>query len=377
MAALRVALDATPLLGPRSGIGWFVAELLDRLAASAAGNDLDLLAFGVTLRGRSDLAPLLPPGVRCVKRPMAARPLREAWRRSDLPPIEWWTGPLDVVHGTNFVVPPARRAARVVTVHDLAAWRFPHLVDRASLDFPRLVGRAVRRGAWVHTNSHYVAEEVCEVLGAERERVVVVAPGIPEVAEVDAAAGRYAAGTDRYVLALGTVEPRKDLPTLVAAFDRAELDDDVRLVVAGSDGWGSAAFDAALVAARRRDRVVRLGYVTASLRAALLRGASVLAYPSVYEGFGFPPLEAMSVGVPVVASRAGSLPEVCADAALSVDAGDVDALAAALGRLMGDDALRADLVSRGFERVGDFDWHRSASQMAGLYRRAGASKGAP
>lgn len=372
--SLAVALDATPLLGVRTGIGVFVHELVGALAGPAGPAGLDLRAYAVTWRGRDGLAAVLPNGVTAVRRPMPARPLREVWKRSGWAPVEWWTGRVDVVHGTNFVVPPTRRAARLVTVHDLTAWRFPELVAPASRDFPALVERAVRAGAWVHVNSQSVADEVVAAIGADPERVRVVRPGVPPVPRGDPGAGRALAGAERYVLALGTVEPRKDLPGLVAAFDAvAAHDADVRLVVAGPDGWGTPAYEAAVAGAAHADRVVRLGYVDEGDRAALLAGATLFAYPSVYEGFGFPPLEAMSCGTAVVATRAGAVPEVCGDAAALVDVGDVDGLAAAMSSLLGDDTAREALVDAGRERVGGFSWAKCAREMAALYQELRAS----
>ena len=147
--------------------------------------------------------------------------------------------------------------------------------------------------------------------------------------------GILPAGRSRYILAIGTAEPRKDLPALVRAFDHIAADhDDLSLVLAGPPGWGEDALAAAVASSPSRDRVIRTGWLDAPVLAALLRRAALLAYPSVYEGFGFPPLQAMAAGVPVVATRAGSLPEVLGDAAVLVEVGDADALAGALDRVL-------------------------------------------
>jgi glycosyltransferase involved in cell wall biosynthesis len=378
---VRVGIDLTPLLGQRSGIGAFTSELVGQLAGVAElAAAVHLVGYAVTWRGRSALAGLAPPGVRVVERPLPARPLRWAWSRLDHPVLERFIGPIDVVHGTNFVVPPTRRAARLVTVHDLTPVRFPELSNRDTLAYPRLIERAWRSGAWVHADSEFVADEVREwlrVRDADAHRVVPIHLGVTPQAAGRAAAGRALAGAERYVLAVGTIEPRKGLVDLVRAFDLLAARDDpgrsdaerVRLVVAGADGWALAAFVAAVAASDQRARIVRLGRVDDAQRADLMAGAAVLAYPSLYEGFGLPPLEAMSAGVPVVCSDAGPLPEVTGNAAVRVPAGCPEALAAALADVLGNDALRARLADAGPAHAAGFSWRRCAEALCRLYQR--------
>ena len=366
---MRVAVDATPLVGQGTGVATFVRGLLGALAARS---DVELAAYGLTWRGRGALADALPPGLALARRPMPARPLIDAWQRMAWPPAQWWTGPVEVVHGTNFVVPPAGRAAAVVTVHDLTALRFPQLCTPASRRYPDLVRAAVRRGAWVHTPSRFVAEEVIGLLGVPAERVRAVASGVEPPADAgDAARGGELAGSDRYVLALGMVEPRKGLPDLVRAFDRLAGDRrDLTLVVAGPDGWGSETLASAVAMARHSGRIRRLGWVDAATRAHLVAGATVLAVPSVYEGFGFPVLEAMAAGTPVVASAAGALPEVVGGAGRLVPAGDVEALAVTLAEVLDDPDLQARLRAAGPARAAQFPWEECGAGLVRLYHEA-------
>jgi glycosyltransferase involved in cell wall biosynthesis len=373
VAPLRAALDVTSLYDVRTGVGRFVQELATQLAPRP---DVDLLGFAVTFRGQGDLASLLPHGARAASGPpMAATPLRKLWRRFDGPRIERWTGRVDVVHGPNFVVPPAR-AARVVTIHDLTFLHHPEFCTKHVLEYPGLLRRALRTGAWVHTTSDFVRDEVVELLGAAPERVVTVPLGVTPPGSADPSRGRTVAGAERYVLALGTVEPRKNLPGLVAAFDAlAARDPGLRLVLAGPDGWGTDQLADALAQARHRDRVVRLGFVSEDDRAALLAGAAVVAVPSFYEGFGLAAAEAMLAGTPVVASDAGSHPEVVGDAALLVPPGDHDALVAGLGRVLEDDALAATLRASGPVQAGRLTWDRTAEGVVALYREAVAEHG--
>src|SRR5579863_1323387 len=238
---LRVALDATPLIGRPTGVGAFCYGVLDGLSRR---KDVAATAFAVSWRRRHAIDGRVPRGVGIATRAMPARPLHASWSRTELPPIEWFVGEADVVHGTNYVVPPTRWAARVVTVHDLTTVRYPELCDPATLAFPALVRRALAHGAWVHTHSASVAEEVVDVFGADPARVRPVASGVPALAspEPDAAARFLAPGVKRYVLAVGTAEPRKDLPGLVSAFDMlAGERPDLGLLLAGPEGWGSGA----------------------------------------------------------------------------------------------------------------------------------------
>jgi glycosyltransferase involved in cell wall biosynthesis len=376
---LRVALDATPLLGLPTGVGAFCQGAL---AALGLRTGLDVRAYAVSWRRRRQIETQLPPGVRVRQRPMPARPLHASWGRRDSPPLEWFIGATDVVHGTNFLVPPTRRAAAVVSVHDLTPLHHPELCNEATLAYPGLIRRALGRGAWVHTDSAFVAGEVQEAFDADPSRVRVVNPGIPVLpvpVEADAEAVLHRllpAGLRRFCLSIGTAEPRKDLPGLVRAFDAvAGQQPDVALVLAGPPGWGEQALSDAINAATARDRIVRTGWVTQPDLAALLARASVLAYPSLYEGFGFPPLQAMQAGVPVVATRAGSLPEVLGDGAALVEAGDHDALVEALGRCLGDEEQRGRLIAAGTAWSGRYSWERCGEELETLYRDAAAERG--
>lgn len=375
---LQVGIDATSLLGPLTGIGVFTRELLEGLAARPG---VEVQAFAVSLRGRHGLASAVPAGVASGVRPVPARLARWAWQRGDRPHVADLLGkPVEVVHGPNFVVPPGGGAAEVVTVHDLTAVRFPELCTADVLAWPALLGRAIQRGAWIHTVSGFVADEVAHHFPAVADRVVVVPNGVrpppPPTDRTDEARGRHLAGGERYVLAVGTVEPRKDLPGLVRAFDLvADGDADLRLVLAGPDGWGAHALTVAIDGARHRRRIVRLGWVDDASRLALLRGATVVAYPSRYEGFGLVPLDAMAAGTPVVATAAGAVPEVVGDAARLVPVGDHEALAGALVEVAADPTVAEALVAAGRRRIERFRWSDTVDGMVDLYEQAVAARG--
>ncbi len=376
MPGLRVRIDATPLLASsESGVSKFCRGLVSELAHNPA---IDTSVFAITWRKLDQLRTVIPAGAKVVGRPMPARPLRLAWQRVDWPPVEWFLGASDVVHGTNFVVPPTAAAARVVTVHDLTPVKYPELCDPASLVFRDMVERAAAHGAWIHTPSTFVANEVIDVFDVDSSRVRAIPSGIPGVdAALDVAAesnGTPSALPDpirSYILAIGTIEPRKGYPDLVAAFDRiAGERADLGLVIVGADGWGLNDFDRARAASPWPDRIIRPGYVADHDLGHWLSSAAVLAYPSRYEGFGFPPLMSMALGVPVVATTAGAIPEVVGEAASLVPVGDVDALAEALAAVLDDQDLADSLRASGIERARLFTWARCGSEMVDLYDAA-------
>jgi glycosyltransferase involved in cell wall biosynthesis len=258
----------------------------------------------------------------------------------------------------------------VVTIHDLTYLRAPELCGPDVVGLDAHVRRALDDGAHVHAVSDFVAADVRDAYGLPADRVTRVYAGLLPSASGDGGAGRALAGSERYVLALGALDPRKNLVRLIEAFDRVAAEDpQLVLVVAGPDAAATPAVAEATGAARHRERIRRIGYVADEARRALLAGATALAYPSVTEGFGHPPLEAMQAGVPVVASSGGALPEVLGDAALLPDPIDVDAIAEALSRVTKDDDTRTALVRAGRARVSRYDWEAGASELAELYRR--------
>lgn len=364
MPALPVAIDVTPLLGVRTGIGRSVEEVVAALRAQPDGPPLLPYALGRP-RHRADL----PAGARLV--PVPTRLLLAAWSRAEQPAVDRWVRGAQVLHATAFVAPPTRLPT-LVTVHDCAFALHPGTVEATVHAFDPLLRRAVARGAHVHTTTAQVAGEVEDLLGIDlraRGRLSVVPFAVPRLGT---AAPSSAPAGPPYLLALGTIEPRKNLPSLVRAFGAlADLHPDLRLVLAGPDGSGAEAVRAAVAAlpAPVRARVALPGLVDGATRDRLLAGAAVLAYPSLYEGFGFPVLEAMTVGTPVVAADLPALREVARDGALFTTTGDDSALAAGLDRVLGDETVRAQLVRRGRAVAAGYSWERTARGLVEVYAR--------
>jgi len=372
-----VAIDVTPLLGARSGIGNAVAEIVGALGELEAAPSL--IPYTLSARARLMRADA-PPDTRFI--PWPARGLLAAWARGDVPRVDGRLRPANVIHATNYLAPPSR-LPMLLSIYDCSFVRYPELCTPEVRALVPLVRRAIGRGVTVHTGSEFVAEEIEEIFGPRLRsagRLVVIPLGVPRLGTEASMPARVSAavGDAPFVLAIATLEPRKNLAHLVSAFGvLAAKHPDLRLVIAGRDGPARPAVDAAMarLSSETRARVVLAGQVDDAGKRALLDTARVLAYPSIYEGFGFPLLEAMSASLPVVAARAGSIPEVAGDAALLVEPTDERSLADALDRVVGDETLRSQLVARGHDRVGNFSWPATARALASLYRRlAGVSE---
>ncbi len=362
---LRVGVDATPLLGNRTGIGHYTANIV---AGLARRSELRVTAVPFTARGGGRPADLAA-GVRWRHLPLPARGLHALWSRGPVPPVEVLSGPVDVFHGTNFVLPPTLRAAGVVTVHDLAFLRYPELVDAASLAYRTLVPRSVRRAALVLSPTRAIADEVVEAYRLDPAVVRVtplgVDPGWADATALDPAQRAASGLPAEYLLAVGTVEPRKGLDVLVAAYRvlRAAHPEVPPLVVVGPAGWGPE-----LDVSGLDGQVLFPGYVPYAQLRGVVAGAAVFAFPSRYEGFGLPPLEAMAAGVPVVASAIPTSAEVLGGFAALPPVGDASALAEALwAALSRRDPERLAAARR---HAATWTWDRCVDATVAAYRDA-------
>ena len=367
-APLRVAVDATAIPPRLTGAGVYAARLL---AQFAARDDLDLAVFAAL----GSFGVLDAPGLRL--RPVRAagigRPARIAWTQLAAGRAARRRG-VQLLHGLHYELPLRARLPTVVTVHDLTLVTHPEWHEAAKVRyFGWALRRAVAGADRVLCVSATTARDLAEHLGVDGGRVDVTPLGTDLVPASDEEVAQLRArlGLDGpYLLGLGTLEPRKDLPTLVRAFAAVAAELPHTLVLAGLAGWGSGELSEAVAASGAAERVRLTGYVPEPDKAALLTGADLLAYPSRYEGFGLPVLEAMACGTPVVTTTGGSLPEVAGDAALLVPPGDPERLAAAVLELLGDQAAWADQARRGRARAAAFTWERCADLTAAAYRKA-------
>ena len=321
------------------------------------------------------------PNFRLKTVPFSDHTLAVAWHRLQLPLfVELFTGRVDLFHSPDFALPPVWRARTLVTVHDLSFMRLPECFPDGLLRYlGSAVPRAVRRADHIIADSNNTRRDLMELLGTPGPKITVIHSGVeprfrPLTSEADretlaAVRCKYAL-PERFILSVGTIQPRKNLTRLVEAFFMLNAQCSTlnwELVIVGGKGWLYEGTFERVRALRLEDRVHFLGFVDDADLPALYNLAGTFAFPSLYEGFGLPPLEAMACGVPVVCSNVSSLPEVVGDAALTVDPLDVAGLAEAMRRAIEDETLRASLVTRGLARAATFTWPEAAQALLGVY----------
>ena len=358
---LRVAIDAGPLYGHRTGVGVATAGLLEALAAR---DDVELDPFVVSFRSK--------PAAGHRRLPIPGIVASHVWAHSQWPRFDRWAGGAQVIHGTNYVVPPTRLPS-LVSVYDCWFLRHPDHAAPVVRRAGERLRRAIDAGAYVHASSDDTANHVRELFATDRVETIHL--GLPPPAPPLSTLSRPAVAADLrgepFVLAIGTEDRRKALPSLVEAFGAIAAEHGpLHLVLAGAAGDDSLAVELAIAALppTARERVLRIGAVDDSTKHWLLRSAAVLAYPSLDEGFGFPILEAQLAATPVVANDVGAVSEIGGDGVLLVDGRDRSAFASALGRAIADGGLRLGLIEAGHRNVHRFDWATTADRLVGVYR---------
>ena len=379
---MKVFFDGTPFLLEKTGIGHYTENLISHLLRLDPGLEAGL--FAISLRGGHRLHRLSPdvPEIKVRGYNLPANFFYYTWwKRTELLPAETLVGDFDLFHATNYQAPALRRARLVTTVHDINFVRFPEMQSKGIRRFIHSLPRLLERSRVVLTDSGFTAEELMEVYRLPKEKVRVVYPGLnpvfhvePTAEEKDMALRAYCLQTP-YLAYIGNLHPRKNLVTLVEAFNilrRRGLRH--KLAVIGGGGLGRLNDVEYRKMSRRvadlglQDEVIFTGYVPDERLKSLLVQADILVFPSIYEGFGLPPLEAMACGVPVITSRRASLPEVVEDAALLLeDPLDAEEIAAKVELLLSDRDLRARLVGKGKERAHRFTWEKAAREVREIY----------
>lgn len=355
---MRILVDYRPALRERTGVGEYVHQAATALVATAPPGE-SLVLFSASWKDR--LRPDVVPGASVVDRRIPVRLLNGFWHRLEWPPVEGFSGPIDVAQSAHPLLIPSRHAVQLVTVHDLDFLDHPERTHaEIRRDYPALAPGHVRRADRVIVVSEHTASEVERRLDVPRARMSICPPGVPlwPMREREPATGGC-------VLFLGTLEPRKNVGVLVDAYERllAARPDAPPLVLAGRVTPEAEA----IVSRTRRSplagRVEVLGYIAPERRLELYRRALVFVLPSHTEGFGMPAAEAMMTGVPVIAANRGALQQTVGSAGRLIDPDDADALSGALDEVLTDQALRDRMRDAGRRHAEQFTWARTARSL--------------
>lgn len=376
----RLLIDYTPAVRQSAGIGRIIRGQVAALIDAGQGYDIRLFVAGQVSRAEREAAPLPLRTIPLI----SERNLIRLWHRLNVPfpRADWFAGGrADLLHATDFVLPPANARRRVVTVHDLAFLRYP---DAAMPSLHRylnvVVPRSVRRADHLIADSQHTADDLQELWAIPAERISVVQGAVEHshfqpVTDPErqrAVREKYAIGERPFLLGLSKLQPRKNFARLIRAFAAARKEAALphRLVIGGSKGWLFDEIFATVQALGLEGEVIFPGFVDDADLPALFSAAEFFAYPSLYEGFGLPILEAQACGAPVLAGDNSCLPEAGGDAALYVRAESVESIAEGVVRLATDAGLRADLRAKGLMNAAKFTWQRSAQQLMDAYAKA-------
>jgi len=366
---MRIGIDARLVYYSRAGIGQYIMRLAEALADLNTNDDEFIL-----LQSRKD-------HTRIVSNHKFGRVSlwtpSHHWLEQNTLHVEIGRLRLDLLHSPDFIPPFRRNCRSVITIHDLAFLLYPHFLTKESARYYGQIDQAVRHTDHIIADSESTRQDTIKLLGVpERKITVIHLAANPIYRQTDPdEARRYVVdsyGLDReYILFVSTIEPRKNLPGLLQAY-RKLLDDYKRpegLVLVGSRGWLSEEVYDTVEALRLTDHVRFLGKIPSEHLVYLYNAAHLLVHPSFYEGFGLPPLEAMTCGTPTIVSNVSALPEVVGDAAMLIDPHNIDGLTVAMWRVLTDESLRASLIAKGLKRAQMFSWKRTAQETLNAYRR--------
>ncbi len=365
---MRIGIDARLVYYHKAGIGQYILRLTQALAQINQDDDFVLFASG------KDSTPIVTQTN--FKRAKLWTPSHHRFERPALS-LELVPYKLDVLHSPDFIPPSRVRCPSVITVHDLAFLLYPRFLTRDSARYYGQVDLAARQADHIIAVSESTKRDTIRLLGVPEEKISVIYeaahPLFSPITNPDAIARtrtRYQL-PESFILFVGTIEPRKNLPTLLRAFRRLRdnYKTDTVLAIAGNRGWLAEEVDS-VTADLKLDGAVRfLGGVPNEVLVYLYNAAKLFVFPSFYEGFGLPPLEAMACGTPVITSNVSSLPEVVGDAATLVKPEDIDGLTVAMWRVLTDENLRREMRAKGLKRAQTFSWERTATETMRVYEQ--------
>lgn len=369
---MKICIDIQSAVAQRAGVGRYTRSLVEHMPAVLEPDDsLTVFYFDFQKQGQGlQHGHITEKAVRWVP----GRVVQGAWKYLHFPPFNWLAGRADVYHFPNFVRPPMMGGRSVVTIHDVSFLRFPETTEKGNLAYLRAkIRHTCRYADAIITDSEFSGREIESLLGVPTSKIHPVHLGLSLGVFSPSPASKsdtlIKLGLEKpYLLCVGTLEPRKNYPFLIEVFEHLK-DYHGDLVIAGMRGWKYGPVLDRMLTSPCADRIHYLEYVEDGQLSALYSGADLFLFPSIYEGFGFPPLEAMMCGTPVVSSAAASLPEVLGNAACIIEGYQAEEWAETVQHLLDSESKRTQMRDAGEIRAKMFDWNRTARETLDVYRK--------
>lgn len=376
---MKLALELQPCLRSRSGVGIYTYELCRNLQRKS---EIELTGHIFNFLMRNDLQEELK-GFSFSQRYCTIFPYgiyRRIWRWLPIP-YRWLFGKdADITHFFNFIVPKGVTGKVVNTIYDVVWLRYPETMDERNLKrIQQDIHYSIQRADRIVTISESTKQDLVQLLQIPEEKIVIAPPGVHVeafqrifTAEEQTTIKEKYGLPEKFILYMGTLEPRKNLERLVQAFAQLQQEKNLQqysLVLAGKQGWQYEGIFQHIQQYGLESKVICTGYVEETDKAAIYQMAELFVFPSVYEGFGMPVLEAMAAGVPVITSNVSSLPEAAGDAAVLIAPQNVEQLAGAMQELLTDQALRQQCIAKGYEQCKKFTWEKSADRLIKMYEQ--------
>jgi len=367
---MKICVDIQSAVARRAGVGRYTSSLIEELPRYAQNDELSGFFFDF----QHNALPVSVPNAQLrANRWIPGRIVQKAWKTISWPPFNWFAGKADLYHFPNFILPPLTHGKSVVTIHDLAFLRYPETIEKRNLQYlTARIKDTVQRADAIITVSEFSAKEISKLLQVSPERIFAIHEGLsphlvrPDDKEIVRTKQHHHLKRP-YLLCVGTLEPRKNIPFLIDVFE--QLDVDMDLVVAGMRGWKDEPIMERMATSSKADQIHYLSYVPEADLPALYAGTALFVFPSIYEGFGFPPLEAMSCGTPVLSSAAASLPEVLEPAAVIMPDFDPKAWADRIHAVLSDSSQQDALREKGLQHIKKYTWKACAQRTWDVYRK--------
>lgn len=377
---VRIAIDFRSTIGQPAGIGRFTNNLVKQIALLDSRNKYILYSFYPKMPNK-EIKEFIKkhPNLSLKTHPVPGRVMRYLWDYFKIP-IEFSIGEVDIIHIMDFLIPKIKKARLIVTVHDISSILFPQWHTRYTRRWVKdRIHLAKENAHKIIVDSVHTKKDLVQRLDVSEDLITVIYGGVGEQFQpiknqgvLNRVRERYNI-KDKYLLFLGTLEPRKNIPGLIKAFHKIKNGFlNYQLVIAGKRGWKFQEIFKTVGELRLEDKVIFTGYLPEEDTPSLYSGAQAFVYPTLYEGFGFPPLEAMACGTPVITSNLSSLPEVMGEAGILIDPNNIDELSRAIESVLSNEDLKRELRAKGLRQAAKFSWKRCAQETLKVYQEVGS-----